>query len=157
MNKFYISARRLAYPNRLLGQKIGVYPLGMALIVAISAIFAVFVLSPGAVRAEVYHLTPGAAAGDGSQAAPWGSFEAALASGQLTGGDELRLGEGSYGHVVLQRWQFDSPLRIVSASPQAAHLTQLEIERSRNLLIEDLAIWPEQMGGRGPLDRKSVV
>lgn len=150
---FSACTKRLAKLILSVGQKIGASLWPGVRIPLISAFFAGLLLSTGAARAEVYHISAGAEAGDGSASAPWGSLEAALASGRLTGGDELRLATGQYGDVVLSGWRFDTPLRIVADMRHQAHLTHLEIERSRNLYIEGLAIWPLEMGGRGPMVR----
>lgn len=105
-------------------------------------------------RAETYFVAPpGTAlsnASDGSRARPWTSLPEALASGQVTGGDELRLLPGRYGTVTIARATFSSPVTITADSAGTAHLEGLSVQRSRNLLFRDLAVWP--LGpGKGPL------
>lgn len=111
-------------------------------------VFLVAAVAPAS--AAVHLVAPPAAAqdaaqdagADGSPGHPWPSVAAALASGQVRGGDEIRLLAGAHGDVTVSRAVFDAPVRIGAVDGAMVHLTGLKIERSRNLVFEGFRIWP---------------
>lgn len=100
-----------------------------------------------------------ATAADGSRARPWPSLSAAFASGQVAGGDELRLLAGHHGQVALSQITFDTPVIIAAEEGAKAHLDGLEVRQSANLIFRNLLIWP-RAPGKGPLvttDTRSLM
>lgn len=103
--------------------------------------------------AALYYIDPAASGQpDGSAANPWPSISAALKSGQITGGDEIRLQAGSYGEVILSGASFDTPVSFITDPDNPAHFEYLEVGRGRNMIFDGLEVFPEPGNPRkGPL------
>ena len=97
--------------------------------------------APAAVQRVALGAEAGAA--DGSAARPWPSVAAALASGAVAGGDEIRLAAGDYGPLVISDAIFDSPVIIGPLPGSIVHLTGIKLIHSRNLVIDGFAVWPD--------------
>lgn len=92
---------------------------------------------------------PGAQSPDGSTGAPWPSVAAALASGQVGGGDTLVLRDGAHGPLVVStRQPFDPPLVIRAASGGQAHVDRIAVPHAGGLVVHGLQVWPRDPQGR---------
>ncbi len=128
-------------------------PAGAALATtfALALAMALGLLAPAAARAETWYAAPGkdngnrnGTAGQGSRERPFASPGAALASGRLRGGDRLLLLPGSYGALRIANQRFSSPLTIASAPGGRARFDRIEVASSRNIVFEDLDVWPDR-------------
>ena len=107
-----------------------------------------FALSCGPAQSATYYVAPLGAtiAGtpEGTDALPFPSIDAALASGKVKGGDTLLLKDGAYGGVTIQgNAAFDVPVTIMSKNAKAAHFDSILLaQNTRNLILKNLSVWP---------------
>ncbi|WP_181418653.1 right-handed parallel beta-helix repeat-containing protein [Pseudoroseicyclus aestuarii] len=87
-----------------------------------------------------------AAAPDGSAVAPWPSVGEAL--NQAQGGDRILLMNGEYGALGIGGADFDTAVTIMPRSENGAHVTQVSVANSHNLVIRGLNVWPLEEGRR---------
>lgn len=115
-----------------------------------------FALSCGPAQSETYYVAPLGAtiAGTpaGTDALPFPSIDAALASGKVKGGDTLLLKDGAYGPVTVQgNAAFDVPVTIMSLNGKAAHFDNIQLaQNTRNLTLRNLSVWPRNPSSIGP-------
>ena len=101
-----------------------------------------------AAAAETYYVGPlGATISGtpaGTDALPFDSIQAALASGKVKGGDTLLLKDGAYGAIEIKaNAAFDVPVTIMSKNAKAAQFDSILLyQGTRNLILRNLSVWP---------------
>ena len=109
----------------------------------------VFLASSLAAAGAEFHVAPdGSAQARGSQGDPFPSAEAALASGQLRGGDRLIFHGGEYGALRIRGARFQKPLTLAAAKGEKVHFEMIEVGNSRNLILEGFQVWPTKPGAQ---------
>lgn len=109
---------------------IGRLALVLSLFLAAPAMAATWTVDPAA--------GPG---GDGGPARPFASVAAALDSGQVAGGDTLRLAPGDHGPLMLEKVGFDRPVTLLSDPATPAHFSRIRLKDTRNLVIDGATVW----------------
>lgn len=64
-----------------------------------------------------------------------------LNSGQVKGGDRIFLKGGYHGNILMKGFRFSAPVTIAAVPGQAAHLSELHIYDSSNMIVRDLKVW----------------
>lgn len=71
----------------------------------------------------------------------YNSLLSALNSGKVQGGDRIFLMAGSHGSVLMKGFRFSAPVTIAAMPGQVAHLDELHVYDSGNLIFRDLKVW----------------
>ena len=80
--------------------------------------------------------------GSGSRESPFASIKLALASNQITDGDQLTLLGGEYGAVLVKGAIFDSTVQIVASPGERVHFEALMVKNSSNVYFSGILVWP---------------
>ena len=107
--------------------------------------------SAGAVE---YGVEPGAS-GDGSEEAPWGSLDTALAS--VEDGDVVWLRAGEYGGLSISGAQHTTAVTIAAVDAEIAHFSSVRIEDSAGITLRDLVVSGEAAGTLMDLSGERLV
>jgi parallel beta-helix repeat protein len=118
---------------------------------AMSLILGLIVLISAPAESETFYVAPLgtqlAAKSDGTEALPFLTIQEAFASGKVKGGDTLLLKDGAYGGVTIKaNAVFDVPVTIASQNGKSAHFDNILLaERTRNLTLRNLSVWPRSL------------
>jgi parallel beta-helix repeat protein len=112
---------------------------------------AIFLLVTLPVNAETYFIAPTGASAvskpTGAKESPFPSAYAALQSGKVVGGDQLRFLPGIHGNLKLYNVTFTSPVTFVSDAPQKARFYSIYLTGSTsNLIFDGFTVSPESAG-----------
>ncbi len=111
-------------------------------ILAAALAVAVLLVAPVASAASTVHVAPGgAAAPDGSRAAPFGDIGAAIAALGATGGEVLLL-PGRYGAVTVAGQRPAAPVTVRAETPGTATLDRLTVRDSADLTFAEFRVHP---------------
>jgi hypothetical protein len=100
--------------------------------------------------------TGGTTTGGGSTAGgtTWNSFDALMASGQVSGGDRIFLMDGYHGPILIKDMKFNSPVLIAPVSGQTAQVDSILVMNSNNVTFDGLKVWATSANaGSGALIR----
>jgi hypothetical protein len=104
----------------------------------------------GAALGADHFVVPGSApGGDGSAAQPWSSIAEAFGNGVVNSGDTIHLAEGDYGAVTLQGLAYDQLVTLRAAPGTLARFSRLVLDRTRNVAIDGITLWPDPGSGGG--------